>query len=142
MPFTNKVAIITGAGQGLGLDYAKALLAQGARVVISDLGTDRAGEGEDQALVTEALQALKAQGGEAVAHIGRLDDEAGCQQLIDLAIEQFGQLDILIHNAGWVGYQDIEEQEEVRWASACMRRCGWPSTPGSTSSARRRRGWS
>lgn len=113
MPFTNKVAIITGAGQGLGLDYAKALLAQGARVVISDLGTDRAGEGEDQALVTEALQALKAQGGEVVAHIGRLDDEAGCQQLIDLAIAQFGQLDILIHNAGWVGYQDIEEQEEA-----------------------------
>lgn len=113
MPFTNKVAIVTGGGQGLGLDYARALLARGARVVISDLGTDRAGEGADQALVEQAVQALQAQGGDVVAHIGRLDDEPGCQQLVELAIERFGALDILIHNAGWVGYQDIEDQQEA-----------------------------
>ncbi len=113
MSFTNKVAIVTGGGQGLGLEYAKALLAQGARVVVSDLGTDRVGEGENQALVTEAVSALQAAGGQVVAHIGHLDDEAGCQQLVELAIEQFGALDILIHNAGWVGYQDIEDQQEA-----------------------------
>ncbi|EPO7629439.1 TPA: SDR family NAD(P)-dependent oxidoreductase [Citrobacter freundii] len=112
MLFKDKVAIVTGAGQGLGWAYAKALLDCGARVVISDLGTDRAGEGSDQALINEAVRALQADGSQVVAHTGRLDHEAGCEQLIELAIERFGALDILIHNAGWVGYQPIEVQEE------------------------------
>ncbi|MBA1203312.1 SDR family NAD(P)-dependent oxidoreductase [Pseudomonas capeferrum] len=112
MLFKDKVAIVTGAGQGLGRAYAKALLDRGARVVISDLGTGRAGEGADQGMITEAARALQADDGQLIAHSGRLDQEADCKQLVELAIEQFGALDILIHNAGWVDYQPVDEQQE------------------------------
>ncbi|MGB3434788.1 SDR family NAD(P)-dependent oxidoreductase [Achromobacter sp.] len=110
--FKGKVAIVTGAGRGLGRAYAKALLERGARVVLSDLGTDRAGEGADQDLMTGAARALQTCGGQLIGHCGRLDHEAGCKQLVALAVEHFGALDILIHNAGWVGYQSIEEQDK------------------------------
>ncbi|WP_243493376.1 SDR family NAD(P)-dependent oxidoreductase [Massilia violaceinigra] len=110
--FKGKVAIVTGAGRGLGRAYAQALLDRGARVVISDLGTDRAGAGASEDLIAGAARALQANDGQLIAHSGRLDHEAGCKQLVDLAIGQFGALDILIHNAGWVGYQPIEDQDD------------------------------
>ena len=109
--FKGKVAIVTGAAQGLGLAYVQALLDRGACVVSSDLGTDRSGAGENQNLITQAAQNLRATQGQLITHSGRLDHEAGCKELIELAISHFGTLDILIHNAGWVGYQPIEEQE-------------------------------
>ncbi|MNO68624.1 L-arabinolactonase [compost metagenome] len=112
-PFQDKVAIITGAAQGLGLAYAQALAERGARVVISDLGTDRSGEGENPAAVSSALEAMHAKGYQVIAHVGQLEHERECQQLVELAIEHFGALDILIHNAGWVDYQGIETQEEA-----------------------------
>lgn len=110
--FKGKVAIVTGAAQGLGRAYVQALLDRGARVVASDLGTDRAGEGANSGLIAEATRALQAGEGHLIAQSGRLDHEAGCQQLVELAIAQFGALDILVHNAGWVGYQSIDEQED------------------------------
>ncbi|MGO3131888.1 MAG: SDR family NAD(P)-dependent oxidoreductase [Alcaligenes sp.] len=109
--FKSKVAIVTGAAQGLGLAYVQALLDRGACVVSSDLGTDRSGAGENQSLITQAATSLRANKGQLITHSGRLDQEAGCKELIDLAISHFGSLDILIHNAGWVGYQPIEEQQ-------------------------------
>ena len=110
--FKGKVAIVTGAAQGLGRAYVQALLDQGARVVASDLGTDRAGEGADDSVMTEAARSLLTANGQLITHSGQLDDEASCKQLVSLAIEQFGALDIVIHNAGWVGYQSIEDQED------------------------------
>ncbi|NIE74859.1 SDR family NAD(P)-dependent oxidoreductase [Pantoea sp. Ap-967] len=112
-PFKGKVAIVTGAAQGLGLDYAMALAERGAHVVISDLGTDRAGEGQDPSAARTALQTMQALGYSVVAHTGQLENEDGCRQLVELAVEQFGALDILIHNAGWVDYQGIESQEQA-----------------------------
>lgn len=111
MLFKDKVAIVTGAGQGLGLAYARALLERGAKVVISDLGTDRTGAGSDETVASAAVRALQADGAQVLAHAGRLDEEAGCKALVELAVEHFGALDILIHNAGWVGYQPIEQQD-------------------------------
>ncbi|UAN48120.1 SDR family NAD(P)-dependent oxidoreductase [Serratia sp. JSRIV001] len=111
--FKDKVAIVTGAGRGLGNAYAKALLERGARVILSDLGTGLTGDGADPDVMSEAVHDLQADPGSFITHNGRLDNEMGCQQLVALAIEQFGALDILIHNAGWVGYQPIETQEEV-----------------------------
>lgn len=111
MDFKGKTAIVTGAGRGLGLDYARTLADRGANVVISDLGTDRAGAGIDDSVASNAARELKEQGKKAIAHCGDLSKESTCRELVELTINSFGSLDILIHNAGWVGYQNIEETE-------------------------------
>ncbi|WP_119735375.1 SDR family NAD(P)-dependent oxidoreductase [Pseudomonas sp. Larv2_ips] len=109
MDFTGKTAIVTGGARGLGLSYARALATRGARVVISDIGADSNGAGSDGSVVLNAAQQLQAQGLKVLGHGGDLSTPEGCRQLIGFAIEAFGQLDILIHNAGWVGYQNIED---------------------------------
>ncbi|WP_421558611.1 SDR family NAD(P)-dependent oxidoreductase [Pseudomonas canadensis] len=109
MDFTGKTAVITGGARGLGLSYARALAQGGARVVISDIGADNAGAGSDASVVQAAAEALQAEGLNVIGHGGDLSTNAGCEQLIAYAIEAFGQLDILIHNAGWVGYQNIAD---------------------------------
>jgi NAD(P)-dependent dehydrogenase (short-subunit alcohol dehydrogenase family) len=109
MDFTGRTAIVTGGARGLGLSYARALARKGARVVISDIGADNAGAGNDASVVQAAANTLQAEGLVVVGHGGDLSTDEGCRQLIAYAIETFGQLDILIHNAGWVGYQNIED---------------------------------
>ncbi|AKS09626.1 SDR family NAD(P)-dependent oxidoreductase [Pseudomonas trivialis] len=109
MDFTGKTAIVTGGARGLGLSYARALAQGGARVVISDIGADNAGAGSDASVVLSAAEALQAEGLSVIGHGGDLSTNEGCQQLVAYAIEAFGQLDILIHNAGWVGYQNIAD---------------------------------
>ncbi|MER2019042.1 SDR family NAD(P)-dependent oxidoreductase [Pseudomonas simiae] len=109
MEFTGKTALVTGGARGLGLSYARALAQGGARVVISDIGADNAGVGSDASVVQAAADTLQAEGLNVIGHGGDLSTNTGCQQLIAYAIEAFGQLDILIHNAGWVGYQNIAD---------------------------------
>ncbi|AMN81276.1 SDR family NAD(P)-dependent oxidoreductase [Pseudomonas azotoformans] len=109
MDFTGKTALVTGGARGLGLSYARALALGGARVVISDIGADNAGAGSDASVVQTAAETLQVEGLNVIGHGGDLSTNAGCEQLIAYAIEAFGQLDILIHNAGWVGYQPIAD---------------------------------
>ena len=111
MDFTGKTAIVTGAGRGLGLSYASELARLGAHVLISDIGADSQGAAADASVALDAAQALAAQGYSVIGHHGELVSEAGCRQLVETAVEAFGQLDIVIHNAGWVGYQAIEEAQ-------------------------------
>lgn len=111
MNFTGMTAVVTGAGRGLGLSYAQALATLGANVVISDIGADKLGAGGDGSIAMEAARTLADQGFNVVGHHGDLSTEQGCEQLVATAIEAFGQLDILIHNAGWVGYQPIDEAD-------------------------------
>lgn len=113
MDFTGKTAIVTGAARGLGFSYARELARLGAQVVISDIGADTQGEGADPQVVLTAALALQNEGLQVVGHTGDLCHEAGCRELIECAISHFGQLDILIHNAGWVGYQLIEDADEA-----------------------------
>ncbi|AZF42594.1 Oxidoreductase, short-chain dehydrogenase/reductase family [Pseudomonas sp. R1-43-08] len=113
MNFTGKTAVITGAGRGLGFSYAQALATLGANVVISDVGADKLGAGGDGSIAMEAAKTLRDKGFKVVGHDGDLSSEQGCEQLVAAAIEAFGQLDILIHNAGWVGYQPIEEADST-----------------------------
>ncbi|MFJ2335115.1 SDR family NAD(P)-dependent oxidoreductase [Pseudomonas helleri] len=111
MDFAGKTAIVTGAGQGLGLSYARELARLGANVVISDIGADTLGEGADASIAHEAAHALESEGYSVLGHHADLASERGCEQLVAAAVDAFGRLDILIHNAGWVGYQRIEEVE-------------------------------
>ncbi|TFY90583.1 SDR family oxidoreductase [Pseudomonas kairouanensis] len=109
MDFTGKTAIVTGGARGLGLSYVRALAQAGARVVISDIGADTVGAGRDATVAQAAAEALQAQGLTVIGHGGDLSSDDSCRQLISTTIEAFGQLDILIHNAGWVGYQNIAD---------------------------------
>lgn len=113
MNFTNKVTVITGAGQGLGLAYATELAKRGAKVVLADAGTGRTGTGSDASVVEAATTTLAQQGLTVLSHHGDYSQEASCQALIEQTVSHFGGIDILIHNAGWVGYQSVEETSSV-----------------------------
>jgi NAD(P)-dependent dehydrogenase (short-subunit alcohol dehydrogenase family) len=113
MNFIGKTAVITGAGRGLGYVYARELARLGANVVISDIGADKVGDGADAAIALDAARALQAEGFKVIGDNADLASEQACRQLIETAVEAFGQLDILIHNAGWVGYQSIEDADSA-----------------------------
>lgn len=109
MNFENHVAIVTGGGRGLGAAYAEELASRGAKILIQDLGTDLVGSGNDPNIAQRQAKKIIERGGQAVASSGNIDDREGCHSLVQEAIDHFGRLDILIHNAGWVGYQKITE---------------------------------
>lgn len=111
MNFAGRTAIVTGAGRGVGLSYARELARLGANVLISDIGANNLGEGADSSVAHEAARSLQFQGYSAMGHHADLASEQACQQLVAAAVQAFGQLDIVIHNAGWVGYQRIEEAD-------------------------------
>ncbi len=109
MDFENQVAIITGSGRGLGAAYAEELAKRGVKVLIHDLGVSLDGTGNDPTVAEKQAEKIIKQGGKAVASTTSIDDREGCHALIQEAIKVFGHVDILIHNAGWVGYQMIME---------------------------------
>ena len=95
-----KVAIVTGAGHGVGRGEALALAAAGAKVVVNDLGGSVTGEGADKRPAEEVAQVIRDGGGEAVANFDDVADFAGSKNLVGQAIEAFGKLDIVVNNAG------------------------------------------
>jgi NAD(P)-dependent dehydrogenase (short-subunit alcohol dehydrogenase family) len=96
----NRVAVVTGAGGGLGKEHALLLARHGAKVVVNDLGTHVDGEGEDVSAATQVVAEIKAFGGEAVADFNTVATPEGGQAIIDAALAAFGRVDIVINNAG------------------------------------------
>jgi 3-oxoacyl-[acyl-carrier protein] reductase len=96
-----KVAIVTGAGRGLGRVEALDLASHGARVVVSDLGVAADGQGRDESAGQSVVDEIKAMGGEAVAHFGDVADWNDSKAMIQMALEHFGDLNILVCNAGF-----------------------------------------
>jgi NAD(P)-dependent dehydrogenase (short-subunit alcohol dehydrogenase family) len=114
-PLTGKVAIVTGAGRGLGRAEALELAAQGASVVINDLEVSLHGEVETGSAAEEVVAEITAAGGQAIAHNGDVADFATAQELIDLAVERFGDLNILVNNAGILRDRMIFNMDEFDW---------------------------
>jgi len=95
-----KVAAVTGAGRGLGREEALALAAEGARVVVNDIGASVSGEGNDSSPAGEVVAEIVKAGGEAVANFDDISSWAGAKRLVDAAYAKFGALDIVVNNAG------------------------------------------
>jgi NAD(P)-dependent dehydrogenase (short-subunit alcohol dehydrogenase family) len=112
-----RVAIVTGAGRGLGRDYALMLAEQGAKVVINDLGSNQAGVGVDITPAQSVMNEIKAAGGEAVVNGDDVSDWAGAKRMIDQAISTFGRLDVLINNAGILRDRMMANMTEEEWDS-------------------------
>lgn len=110
--FEGKVAIITGAGRGIGRETALLLAREGARVVVNDLGGGPQGGGGDPSLAQQVVDEIKAAGGEAVAETSSVDSMAGGQAVVRRAMDSFGRLDFLINNAGIIRPKRISEMSE------------------------------
>jgi len=110
-----KVALITGAGGGLGEGYAKLFAREGASVVVNDLGGLRDGSGADKSMAEKVVEAIKAAGGRAVANGADISTIEGGQSLFNDAIKNFGRADILVNNAGILRDQTFAKATEADW---------------------------
>jgi len=110
-----KVAIVTGAGGGLGREHALALAAEGASVVVNDLGGARDGSGSGSAMADLVVDQIKAAGGEAAPNYDNVSTVEGGEAILQSALDAFGQVDILINNAGILRDKSFAKTTEELW---------------------------
>ena len=110
-----RVAVITGAGRGIGREHALLYAAEGAKVVVNDLGGSADGTGADATPAEQVVDEIKAAGGEAVANHDDVASWEGAQRLINAAVETFGDLHVLVNNAGILRDRMIVNMSEEEW---------------------------
>jgi NAD(P)-dependent dehydrogenase (short-subunit alcohol dehydrogenase family) len=111
----DRVAIVTGAGRGIGREHALMLAAHGAKIVVNDLGGARDGTGNDAGPAHDVVDEIRAAGGQAVANGDDVSDFAAAKNLVDQAIGEFGQLDVLVNNAGILRDRMLVNMDEAEW---------------------------
>ena len=110
-----KVALVTGAGGGLGETHALLLAKEGAKVVVNDLGGARDGEGAGTAMADQVVDKIKAMGGEAIANYGNVAKEEDTQKMVQDAVDAFGKLDFVIANAGILRDKSFKNMTNEMW---------------------------
>lgn len=115
--FEDRVVIITGAARGLGREHALFFAGEGAMVVVNDLGVARDGAGVDTAAALEIAEEIRRLGGVAVANTDSVSDWDGARKLIQTAIDEFGDLHVLVNNAGIVRDRMLVNMNEAEWDS-------------------------
>ncbi|MGE0667185.1 MAG: SDR family oxidoreductase [Sphingomonadales bacterium] len=110
-----RVCVVTGAGRGIGREYAKMLAAHGARVLVNDLGGSESGTGSDKTPAQSVVDEVKAAGGDAAANYDDVSDFKAAKRMIDQAIETWGKLDVVINNAGILRDRMLVNMTEEEW---------------------------
>ena len=110
-----RVVIVTGSGGGLGRAHALAFAAEGAKVVVNDIGTSREGEGASAGPAQQVVEEIRAAGGEAVANTDDVADWDGALRLIRTAVDSFGGLDVLVNNAGFLRDRMLATMSVDEW---------------------------
>ena len=133
--FEGQVALVTGAGAGLGRAYAIDLAKRGAKVVVNDLGGDPHGQGENRAAAQKVVDEIKAAGGEATANFDSVSSYDGGFNMVKTAIDAYGRLDVVICNAGILRDVAFHNMSEDDWdkvfavhikGSFTVLRAAWP----------------
>ena len=110
-----RVAVVTGAGRGIGREYALMLAEHGAKVIVNDLGGERDGTGADISPARQVVDDIKAIGGEAAVNGADVSDFAAAKGMIDQAVETFGGLDVVVNNAGILRDRMLTNMTEEEW---------------------------
>jgi NAD(P)-dependent dehydrogenase (short-subunit alcohol dehydrogenase family) len=113
--FNNRVAIVTGAGGGLGRSHALALAARGVKVVVNDLGGSVDGTGGSETMAQSVVKEIEAMGGEAIANGANVTKEDEVEAMVAEAIERFGKVDILVNNAGILRDRSFSKMTMADW---------------------------
>ena len=111
----DRVAIVTGAGRGIGKGEALLLAAEGAAVIVNDFGGTSAGEGGEKTPAEEVVAEIEKAGGKAAANYANVADFAACEQMVQQAVDTFGRLDIVVNNAGILRDRMIFNMSEEEW---------------------------
>ena len=110
-----RVCIVTGAGRGLGREHALLLAAEGASVVVNDVGGGIDGTGADSGPAHEVVQEIRSAGGEAIANTDSVTSWSGAERLVDEAVAAYGRLDVLVNNVGILRDRALVNMVEDEW---------------------------
>ena len=110
-----KVIVVTGAGGGIGRDIALALAAEGAKVVVNDIGTSPAGEGTDAGPAQRVVEEIKQAGGEALANTDSVSESAAANRIVTSALDHFGRIDGVVNNAGILRDRFFHKMSDEEW---------------------------
>jgi NAD(P)-dependent dehydrogenase (short-subunit alcohol dehydrogenase family) len=115
MMLENKVVLVTGAGGGIGRDMALAMAAEGARVVVNDLGTSTSGEGASTGPAQQVVDEIRAAGGQAVANTDSVAEAAAAARIVQCALDHFGRIDGVVNNAGILRDRFFHKMGDDEW---------------------------
>jgi len=111
----DKVAVVTGAGRGIGREIALLMASRGAKVVVNDLGAEVSGEGADQGPAQTTVEDIRAAGGEAVVNGDSVAEREGANRIVQCAVDSFGRIDVVVNNAGILRDKIFHRMEDADW---------------------------